>query len=153
MSERNRKPILIAVVCAAVAILVLGLGIGFGGRDSTGSRSWQEYLSGIRTAAALRPADLRLTAGSCSFTDHQFTVVGLCTFAVDKFGGSFDLGPPTKRATLLVIAGTAQLSMQIEGTSVSQNLQASQDAKLTFGKSGGTLTVFCAPLPCVLSLT
>lgn len=152
MSESNRKPIIAAIVCAAVALLVWGTGMAAGGGNSSGSDGWQQTLSDMRRGQALQPQDLQLVAGSCLTSGSALTVQGACTFSVEKFGGPFDLGPPTKEAKLMVLSGSVHLELVIEGVSATSNLAAGKHAQLTFGTSGGSLSVQCASLNCVLTI-
>lgn len=152
MGEISRKPVIAAIVCAAVALLVWGLGFGLGGGGNSPAGGWQEKLSAIQTSQTLTLEDLSLQEGSCSKSGSSLTVQGACTFAVAKFGGSFDLGPPTKEATLGVLGGAVELKAQTEGVWATQDLGAGDQTHLTFGTSGGLLTVLCAAISCTLVL-
>lgn len=152
MSESNRKPVIAAIVCAAVALAVWGTGMGAGAGNTSGSGGWQDALSGMHKRQVLRPQDLKLLTGSCVTSGHTVTVQGACTFSVEKFGGSFNLGPPTKEAKMVVLSGSVHLEMQIEGVSATQNLAAGKDTQVTFGTSGGSLTVLCTSIDCALAL-
>src|SRR5680860_1194934 len=99
MSESNRRPMIIAGVVAAVVVLVFVLGVGFGGDDRPADQSVQSRLAGIGPVAALTTGDLLLAEGSCAVSGAQIRVRQGCTFSVAEFGGTFDLGPVTKRGT------------------------------------------------------
>lgn len=146
MSENNRKPLIVALVCAVVAVAVLGFGIGFGGRSTSSGGAWQGTLSGIVASAPLTTADLRLTAGSCTISDRHVLVPVSCSFVIDEFGGSFDLGAVTKEARVTFIspaAGGLEIRMRVEGTDIAQAAQLGESTRLTVGRSGGSLTFEC----------
>lgn len=154
MSESNRKPIVVAILCAAVALLIWVMGVGFGGGGNAGGGGdWQEKLSDVGKSQTLALQDLRLVEGSCGKSELSVTVQGTCTFTVEEFGGSFDLGPSTKEATIAVRSGAMKLVAQIEGVSAAQDLGAGDESLLTFGTSGGSLTVLCASISCTFVLT
>jgi hypothetical protein len=156
MSGDDRKPVIIAIVCAAVAVAVLALGIGFGGRDESGGEDWQDRLAGIGAVAPLTTADLSLTAGSCELAERQVVVSGSCSFTIAPFGGPFDLGAATKQADA-TFTGPAtsrlEVRMIVEGTEVAQEAELGTATTLTVGRAGGSLTLICAGVePCVLEI-
>jgi hypothetical protein len=155
MSDDNRKPILIAIVCACVAVLLLagGIGAGFGARSDTADRSWQKNLAGIGAGARLTPRDLLLTSGSCTVAESVITVRGTCQFSIDAFGGAFGLGPPTKKAELTPVGGPVSVSTEIEGATVAREVPAGEKVEVVLGRGGGTLALTCGFLsPCQLGL-
>jgi hypothetical protein len=157
MSDDNRKPIIIAAVCAGIAVLVLVFGIGFG-RGGSADSSWQSNLSGFDVAAPLTTADLELIAGSCTVGDREIIIPAQCSFRIPEFGGTFELGAITKKtdATLVAPTGAALgIEMLIEGTSVSHTVEVNKPVGLTVGRSGGALTLVCGSGlggPCLVTL-
>ena len=156
MSESNRKPIIIACVVAGVVLLVFVLGVGFGGGDRPAGGSTVSGLAGIGPVATLETGDLVLTGGSCAISGQVIQVQQACTFTIAAFGGTFDLGPVTKRGRLTVLSapGEVTVSMLIEGTNASQKLNQGDSTDLTVGRSGGSLSLACPGFtPCQLQLS
>jgi hypothetical protein len=152
VNRENRRPIVIAVVCAVVALALLALTVGFGGHNNAAGQDWQHSIAGVVAGGRLTASDLSATGGPCSATGSTLEVTGTCTFTVKDFGGAFNLGAPTKRARLRP-AQPVNVSVLVEGTRITQNVSAGDSVNLTFGTSGGELTVACPPLgTCVLEL-
>lgn len=152
MNEENRRPLIILLACAVVAVLVLVLGASCSGRNDGAAASWQSGFSGVSSGGKLTTADLAPAGGSCSASGGQLTVAGSCTFVVEKFGGLFDFGPPTKRARL-VPQQAVVVALEVEGTRTEQAGEAGRAVDLTFGTSGGSLGILCGlPGTCVLQL-
>jgi len=147
MSDGNRKPIIIAAVCAAVAVLVLVVGIGFGGGGSTENQSWQDRLDGFGPSSSLLPHDLRVDAGECDVSALRIDVPLGCAITVTAFGGGFDLGSAVKQVTVTALDAPVTVDLVVEGTSVSQDLEPGDTARLTFGTGGGSLALTCGGFP------
>ncbi|KFF59531.1 hypothetical protein JF66_10595 [Cryobacterium sp. MLB-32] len=156
MSDSNRKPIIIACVVAGVVLLLFVLGVGFGGGDRPLQRDTVAGLAGIGPVAPLHTGDLLLSDGRCAISGESIQVQQACTFTIAAFGGTFDLGPVTKRGRLTVLSapGDVTVAMQIEGTDASQNLNQGDSTDLTVGRSGGSLSFACPGLTsCQLQLS
>jgi len=157
MPENNRKPLIMAGVVAGIVVLLFVVGVGFGGGDDrSADASLRSRLDGISPVAPLTAADLLLTAGRCAVSGQQITVQQGCTFSIAAFGGTFDLGPVTKRGTLGVVSapGTVTVGMTIEGTDAAQELEPGATTDLTVGRAGGSLTLACPGLTaCRLQLS
>ncbi|MDH6236127.1 hypothetical protein [Cryobacterium sp. CG_9.6] len=156
MAESNRKPLIIAGIVAGVAVLVCVVGVGFGGGNQSADQSLQTRLTGIGPVAVLTTADLILTSGRCAIAGQQIAVAQQCTFSIAEFGGSFDLGPVTKRGTLTVITAPANVTvgMTLQGVDASQEVEPGKSTDLTVGRAGGSLTLTCPGLdPCQLQLS
>lgn len=152
MSTGNRKPLIIAAVCAAVAVVVFALGAGFGGRDEDGAAGWQDRLEGLELSAGLEIDELQPAGGNCRLDEDRITINGSCTLAVGEFGGPFSL-LATKRAEL-VPAAPVKLTLAVEGTSTRQDVGTGCRINLVFGRSGGALTLSCQLItaPCTVEL-
>ncbi|TDW30884.1 hypothetical protein [Cryobacterium psychrophilum] len=156
MAENNRKPLIIAGIVAGLVVLIFVVGVSLGGGDRPADSSLRARLAGIAPVAPLTTADLLLTAGRCSISGQQIFVRQGCRFSIAAFGGTFDLGPVTKRGTLDVLTapGKVTVSMSIEGTDAAQELEPGASTDLTVGRGGGSLTVACpGSSPCLLQLS
>lgn len=156
MSESNRKPIVIACVVAAAVLLIFGLGVGFGGGNAPVDRSVLSGLADFAPVAPLATTDLLLTDGRCAINGQVIRVQDGCTFTIAAFGGTFDLGPVTKKGRLTVLSapGEVTVGMQIEETDVSQKLNQGDSTDLTVGRSGGSLSFACPGFtPCQLQVS
>ena len=152
MSSPNRKPLLIAAMCAAIAVLVFALGSGFGGRDADGTAGWKDRLDRLKLSAVLEISELQAVGGNCRLEASRIIISGSCALAVSEFGGPFSL-LATKHAEL-VPDTTVNLALTVEGTSITQKVDAGCRISAVFGRSGGTLTVICLDLtfPCTVEL-
>lgn len=156
MSDSNRTPIIVACVVAGVVVLVFVLGVGFGGGDRPAGPSVQSQFEGVGPVAPLETTDLVLSDGRCAVGGQQIQVRQGCTFTIAPFGGTFDLGPVTKRGALTVLSapGDVTVGMVIEGTEVEQDLNQGDSTDLTVGRSGGSLSFQCPGLEdCLLQLS
>jgi hypothetical protein len=152
VNGRNRKPIIVVILCAVVAVLVLVLGVSCSGSNNAGAPGWQSALAGVAAGGKLTTADLAPAGGACSASGGQLAVAGSCMFEVRKFGGLFDFGPPTKRARLLPQQAVV-VTLSVEGTRTEQSADPGDTVELTFGTSGGSLGIRClVPGNCVLQL-
>ncbi|NMR30519.1 hypothetical protein [Crystallibacter degradans] len=152
MSAGNRKPLIIAAVCAAVAVVVFALGAGFGGQGADGAAGWQDRFGGLELSAGLDISELQPAGGNCRLDGDRITITGSCTLAVGEFGGPFSL-QATKHAEL-VPAAPVNLMLAVEGTSTQQDVGAGCGINLVFGRSGGALTLTCQliTVPCAVEL-
>jgi hypothetical protein len=152
MSESNRKPIVVVVAVGAIAVLVLVIGVSCGGGNDSAAPQWQKTFAGLAKGTRLVADDLKPLGNHCSAAGSQLVVQGSCTFVVAKFGGLFELGPPTKRARLVSEQPVA-VTLHVEGTQAEQELSAGKGIDLTFGTSGGRLSIACGVAgSCVLQL-
>lgn len=142
MSGENKKPITIAIVCAAIIVLLFGLGAGFGGARADGANTWKQRLDGLNPGSPLPTADMRPVGSGCVVAEESITVSGSCLLAVASFGGAFSL-ETTKRARV-VAASNVILTLAIEGTSTSKNISPDDDpVEVVIGRGGGTLQIQC----------
>ncbi|KGJ72636.1 hypothetical protein GY21_14100 [Cryobacterium roopkundense] len=156
MSESNRKPIIIACAVAGLVLVLFLMGVGFGRGDRPAGGSTVSGLAGIGPVAALETTDLVLSNGDCAISGQLIQVQQTCTFTIAEFGGTFDLGPVTKRARLTVLSapGEVTVSMLIEGTDAAQKLEQGDSTDLTVGRSGGSLTFDCPGFDaCILQVS
>jgi len=156
MAENNRRPLIIAGVVAGIVVLVFVFGVSRGGGDRPADESMRSRLAGIAPVAPLTTADLVVTGGQCAIAGPQITVQQGCAFSIAAFGGTFDLGPVTKRGRLEVVSapGTVTVSMTIEGTDAAQELEPGATTDLTVGRAGGSLSLACPGLSaCRLQLS
>ncbi|MCA4135432.1 hypothetical protein [Arthrobacter sp. M4] len=152
MNQENRRPIIIAIVCAVIAIAVLVFGVSCGGGNNAAAKDWQGFFSGAGKGGRITVADLAVNGGSCSASAAQLVVAGSCTFGIKEFGGLFNFGPPTKRARLRPLQPVT-VSLLVEGTKTQQDATVGDSVDLTFGTSGGQFTVVCRTVGnCVIQL-
>ena len=146
-----RRPLIIAGVVVLLAVVAFGLGAGLGGGGSGGAASWQRRLAGVGAGRALPAGDVSV-AGTCQLQDGVVLGSGGCTLTVSSRGGAFGLGAATRKGRLADV-GTVDVvvTTTVQGTTVSTTLHPSgapkdTGADLTFGRSGGTVTVACQGL-------
>ncbi|EMY35864.1 hypothetical protein D477_002231 [Arthrobacter crystallopoietes BAB-32] len=141
MSTGNRKPLIFVAVLAVVAIAVFALGAGFGGRGSGGAAGWQDRFAGFRLGSDLTMAELRPTGGSCRTDANRIVVTGSCVLSVAEFGGPFSF-EATKQASF-VPASPVEITLAVEGTSATQEVDPGCQVNTVFGRSGGSLAISC----------
>lgn len=152
MNEENRKPIIAVVVLGIIAVLVLVFGVSCGGDNDDAAADWQGSFAGAAQGGRLLGGDLVPAGGPCSASGSQLVVKGNCVFEVKEFGGLFNFGPPTKRAGLVPLQPVT-VALHMEGTRTEQDVSPGDRMDLTFGTSGGRLSVACAVVGnCVLQL-
>ena len=143
MSGENRRPVIIAIVCASLAALVLVVGIGFGGRGSAAGFDWGGFLGRFAPQSTLDTCDLTVVDGACDLRESVIVVSGSCRLAVAGFGGGLDLGAAVKRGDLVAVGGPVEVQVRVEGTQMSQDLAQDDRSPLTFGTDGGALRLTC----------
>ncbi len=159
MPDDNRKPFVIALLVGIAVVAVFVLSSGFGGGGRPADASWRDALSRFDTSEPLLASDLvevdRGGDGGCTVTNEAIVVASRCSFDIDPFGGTFGLGPTTKKASITFVTTAAVLTvrMDIEGASVSQGVERNKALDLSVGQSGGTVDFVCVGLnPCVMEL-
>ena len=161
MPDDNRKPFVIALLVGIVVVAVFVLSSGFGGGDRPANASWRDALSVFDTSEPLLASDLVRADGAdggdggCTLTEEAIIVASRCSFAVAPFGGSFGLGATTKKASITFVTSAALLTlrMEIEGASISQEVERDKPLEVSVGRSGGTVDFICVGLnPCVMEL-
>jgi hypothetical protein len=141
-----------ALGVVAVLVFVLGVGLGAGEHDA-GAGAWSDRLRGLGGGTALTTADLVPGGGACAVDGQVVTFSGGCAFDVPAAGGRFGLGPPTRRATLVVGAAPVRLALLVEGQEIQVDLDPGDAQDLTFGRSGGRLALACRGLSgCAVAL-
>lgn len=152
MNEENRKPIIAVVLLGIIAVLVLVFGVSCGDGNDDAAADWQESFADAAKGGRLVGEDLVSTGAACSASGSQLVVKGSCAFEVKEFRGLFPVGPPTKRAGLVPLQAVT-VGLQVEGTRTEHTVSPGERMDLTFGTSGGRLTVTCPAVGnCVLQL-
>lgn len=142
MSE-SRKPIVLAGVLTLAIVVAFVVAAGFGGRGSDAGGDWSDFLNDLGGSSSLRPDDLRLVDGGCEVSAAVIAVTGFCVLEVAGFGGGSAFGDVVKKATIVAMDGPMQLTVVVEGTTVSQTIDEGEQTQLTFGTSGGELGLAC----------
>lgn len=139
----NRKPLVMAGVLAAVLVMAFVLAAGFGGRHSNVGPGWVTFLRNMASSASLQPDDLRVVEGDCEVSGSLIEVVGACVLGVPGHGGGAAIADAVTQATIVAMDGPMQLTVVVEGTTVSQRIDERTRTRLTFGTSGGELGLAC----------
>lgn len=142
MSER--KPIL---VLAAVGLVVVGLYaagvVGASGDRGDGSADWRRRLGAQDRATPLRPDDLRMSSGSCTWIGQTLRIPSRCTLLVDP--GATLTTTPVRAATL---TGSLPMTvvMVVQDRRIEADLEVGESLRITVGPEGGSVELVCRAL-------
>lgn len=133
------------MVLVVLGALVIILGV-LGGVASARSASGPIGVPSLpqRTIGGqLDPQDVVVRSGSCSIVDQRIEFIGGCGLEVAPVDSPLPWTDATRRAQLVVVAGTVRVDMTIRDTRVGDTLGTGESVRVVVTREGGPIALGC----------
>lgn len=142
MSGDDRRPVVVAIVCAVVAVLFFATGAALGADGPSGAGQWRARLEKLRIGAPVTADDLLAIGPSCAVAEDRIVLSGSCLLRIEEFGGRFSFRA-TKNFRAEVVDGPVVARLEIRGAEIVHTVEPGEVVGFAVGRSGGFVRLEC----------